>query len=284
MADFSLYELCPELPPLEVLDVGAFQNPLHPWPYLPLMEAGRARVTGFEPNFDACLRLGLAYRAPHRFFPLCVGDGKPATFYGTNRIQTGSLFEPNSPLLKVFHALDELTTVTATQEVKTIRLDDMPDLTDCDYLKIDVQGSELAALQGGEQLLESVVMVETEVAFEAYYRDQPLFAEVDGYLRSRGFWLHYFPAGPRVTFNPFESGGKQMLWTDAVYTRHPQRLGAVPEAKLWKLAVLLHDLHGSCDFAHACLREIDARAGTGVAHTYRARLTPESWKAESGKP
>ena len=50
------------------------------------------------------------------------------------------------------------------------------------------------------------------------------------------------------------------------------------EAKLWTLAVLLHDIQGSCDFAHRCLSEIDARAGSAVAEAYRRRLTPESWK------
>jgi hypothetical protein len=121
-------------------------------------------------------------------------------------------------------------------------------------------------------------MVETEVAFESYYRDQPLFGEVDALLRSRGFWLHRLLEPTPVTLKPFETGGKQVLWTDVVYTRHPLRLGALSEAKLWTLAVLLHDIQGSCDFAHRCLSEIDARAGSAVAEAYRRRLTPESWK------
>src|SRR5258706_14852655 len=114
MADFSLYDLHPDLPPVEVVDVGAFENPLHPAPYGRLMQAGRARITGFEPNFEGCLRLNLNYGAPHRFFPVCVGDGGPAKFYATNRIQTASLYAPNTPLLKLFHALDEMTTVAGT--------------------------------------------------------------------------------------------------------------------------------------------------------------------------
>jgi FkbM family methyltransferase len=275
MTEFSLFDLRPDLPPIEILDVGALEDPIWPPPYKRLVTAGRARLTGFEPNFEACLRLRLAYGSPHRFYPVFVGSGEPGTYYATNRIQTGSLYEPNTPLLELFNSLAEVSVVTATQTVRTARLDDLTDLDDVDYVKIDVQGSELAALQGAVKLLESVVLIQTEVAFEAFYRDQPLFGDVDGFLRSQGFWLHLFPGLDAVTMKPFARGGKQVLWTDVVYTRHPLRLGALPELKLWKLAAVLHDVYGATDFAHACLRTIDARTGGAVADAYRARVAAE---------
>jgi FkbM family methyltransferase len=239
---FSLYELHPEQPAIEVLDLGAVEDPLWPPLYAKLMQAGRARVVGFEPHLEGCLRLTTKYGRPHRFFPLCVGDGEPATFHATNRVQTGSLYEPNTPLLQLYRGVHEVTTPMGTQEVRTVRLDDVPDIGDIDFMKIDVQGAELAALNGGVRLLQSVVLIQIEVAFGEYYRGQPLFADIDSFLRGQGFWFHLFLGLDSITMNPFTSGGRQVLWTDAVYTRPPLELAALPVPKLWKLAILLHDV------------------------------------------
>jgi len=274
MSDFSLYDFHPGLERLEIVDLGAADDPKWPPAYKPLMRAGRARVTGFEPDLVACLALSSKYKPPHRFFPVCAGDGRPARFHTTTYTQTSSLLEPNTPLLKLFHALHELTTPVSDAEVKTVRLDDAiaPD-DDVDYLKLDVQGSELTVLQGGERVLGGAVALQIEVSFAELYRGQPLFADVDAYLRKQGFWLHLFPGLDPVTMNPFRTGGRQVLWTDVVYTRHPQELDALSEAKLWKLALVLHDIYRSYDFAHACLAEIDRRAGDRTqAERYRARL------------
>jgi FkbM family methyltransferase len=272
MTQFTLFELFPDLPPIDVLDLGAFDDRKYPAVYAELVERGRARIAGFEPNLTGCLRLIRKYGAPHQFFPLFVGDGELAMFHETNRVQTGSLFEPNTPLLALFTGVHEVTTPESVRQVKTVRLDDVPGLGDIDFMKIDVQGGELAALRGGAKLLESTVLIQIEVAFEEYYRGQPLFGDIDAYLRSQGFWFHLFVALAPITMKPFTAGGRQVLWTDVVYTRSPLALATLSETKLLKLAILLHDLYRSHDFAHACLCEIDARAGSKLAETYRARL------------
>lgn len=275
MAEFSLYDLNPALPPVDVLDVGAFEDPKWPAPYAGLMQAGRARVTGFEPDLAACLRLGNKYRPPHRFFPLFIGDGRPARYYVTSRVQTGSLFEPNQRLLELFQSLHELTTTERTKDVNTARLDDLPQIGDVDYLKMDIQGSELNALQGAQTLLDGVVLIHIEVAFAEFYVGQPLFADIDAHLRGKGFWLHLFPGLDPVTMKPFLRGGRQVLWTDVVYTRPPLRLATLSDTKLWKLAAVLHDVYRSFDFAHACLRVIDDRTASDAAERYRARLAAD---------
>jgi FkbM family methyltransferase len=269
---FSLYELNPGLSPLEVVDLGAFDDPSAPPCYDALMRAGRARVTGFEPNLESCLRLSRTFGPPHRYMPLFVGDGEQATFHLTTRVQTGSLFAPNTPLLQLFRGVHEGTMPVGERHVRTVRLDDVPDLAGADFMKIDVQGAELAALQGAPRMLRSTVAIQIEVAFEAYYSGQPLFADIDRHLRAEGFWFHRFLGLNPITMNPFTEGGNQTLWTDAVYTRSPLQLGMLPGDKLWKLAIVLHDIYGSQDFAYACLREVDARVSGGAANAYRARL------------
>jgi FkbM family methyltransferase len=272
MTEFTLYELFPDLSPINVLDLGAFDDMKYPAAYATLVERDRARIVGFEPDLPGCLRLNRKYGSRHRFFPLFVGDGDLAMFHQTNRVQTGSLFEPNTPLLTLFRGVHEVTTPESVRQVRTVRLDDISELADNDFMKIDVQGAELAALRGGAKLLESTVLIQIEVAFEEYYRGQPLFGDIDAYLRSQGFWFHLFVALTPITLNPCTGGGRQVRWTDVVYTRSPLALATLSETKLWKLAILLHDLYRSHDFAYACLCEIDARAGSKMAETYRARL------------
>lgn len=54
-------------------------------------------------------------------------------------------------------------------------------------LKLDVQGYELEVLAGGEQTLQSTVMVELEVSFAELYEGQPLAGEVLAFMAARGF-------------------------------------------------------------------------------------------------
>jgi len=56
-------------------------------------------------------------------------------------------------------------------------------------LKLDVQGFELEVLAGAPVTLQSVDAILVEVAFDRAYEGQPLFPEVDGWLRSAGWAL-----------------------------------------------------------------------------------------------
>jgi FkbM family methyltransferase len=56
-------------------------------------------------------------------------------------------------------------------------------------LKLDVQGFELEALRGAEEVLASVDTVLTECSFVPFYSGQALFDEIRDFLRERGFGL-----------------------------------------------------------------------------------------------
>lgn len=280
MASFSLYELLPAIAPVEIVDVGAYDLVSHPPIYTPLVQAQRARLMGFEPYPQGCSQLMLKYGHPHRFLPLFVGAGGPATFYATNRPWTGSLFPPNTALLQLFAGMHEETTLVGEHSVSTVRLDDVSELEDADFLKIDVQGSELDVLRGAERTLGDTLVVHAEVQFIPLYRGVPSFGDIDNHMRARGFWFHTFrdltsrSAQPlqMIGANGGDIGFNQRLWADAVYIRDPLQFERLSDAKLAKLAILLHDLYGSHDFSHLCLAALDARDGGGRAETYRARL------------
>jgi Methyltransferase FkbM domain len=103
-----------------------------------------------------------------------------------------------------------------------------------DVLKVDVQGAELDVLRGAETSLASVRMLELEVEFQPLYERQPLFGDVDHFLRERGFVLwrlrdiaHCGLTPARRDERAFVTGdavettraGGQVSWANAVYVR-----------------------------------------------------------------
>lgn len=74
--------------------------------------------------------------------------------------------------------------------VQQVRLDEvLGSNCDVDLLKLDLQGYELEALKGCGGLLERIKIITTEIEFVTLYDGQPLFADIDSYLCSRGFRL-----------------------------------------------------------------------------------------------
>lgn len=263
---------------INVLDVGAIELKTSAAPYSQMVKNGYARVVGFEPDGAGCAALNRDYGAPHLFLPHFVGDGKPATFYETNWALTGSLFKPNRPMLEKFNNLHELMTLKAEHPVDTKRLDDLPEVGDIDFVKIDVQGAELSIFENGERVLRNALLVQTEVEFVQMYENQPLFADVDQLLRSYGYQFHTFLgfAGrcfkPMVVNNDVNQRNRQILWSDAVYVKDWLCFEKLTLDKLKKLALLLHEFK-SFDLCLVVIKAIDDLSGSALADKYFASIT-----------
>lgn len=274
---WSLCELFPLPSLIHVVDVGAAVGSRPP--YQDLVDAGRARITGFEPDIAACERLTRRYGAPHTFHPCFIGSGEEGTFHETNWNLTGSLFEPNTPLLSKFQYLAELTTLVEKHRVSTTALDAIAGLEDVDFMKLDVQGAECDVLRAGPKRLAEAVIVQVEVEFVALYKNQPLFADVDAILRGAGFQFHTFLGFGCRAFRPLmknndpKAGFRQALWSDAVYVRDWMQLEALSDQRLLKLAVLLHDVFASFDLSYVMLAELDRRDGGARCAQYGERLS-----------
>lgn len=277
MVPFALSAIVAPASPIGVLDIGASYVG-EPPPYQPLLKSGAARLIGFEPDAAACETLRRMYGPPSRFFPYFIGDGRPGTFYQTNWAPTGSLLKPNPRVTQVFQNLHELMTLVAEHPVQTRRLDDVEGLGDVDFMKLDVQGGELMVLQGAERVLSDVSVIQVEVEFLELYENQPLFADVDRFLRGQGFVFHTFLGfgarcfKPMVKDNDPNKGMNQILWSDAVYLRDWSNLGALSADKIAKYATLLHDLFGSLDLCLGLLTHLDSRAGTTHAKRYMEKM------------
>lgn len=189
-------------------------------------------IYGFDADEDSCRESNqeLAKREinwQEKHIPLALSDSiGESTLYVTNDPMCSSLYLPNEPYLKRFQGLPELVNLDFSIEIETTTLEAFcaeENITEIDFLKIDVQGADLKVLQGANSLLNDVLAIQVEVGFSSLYLNQPLFADVDIFLRDRNFTLFDLSSKSihRYSLNvesPFHPHG-QILWGDAFYLR-----------------------------------------------------------------
>jgi len=248
----------------EVVDVGA--NPIDgDPPYKPMLAAGLCRVTGFEPQQAALRELERKKGPNERYLPYAVGDGAAHTLNMCRAPGMTSLLQPDPKTLDLFGALKPLAEVIERIPVQTRTLDEIAEVERLDFLKIDVQGGELAVFQGGTARLSQAVAIQTEVSFVTLYRDQPVFGEVDLELRGQGFLPHCFAEVTRWPIAPFAVKDdprqplKQLLEADIVYVRDLSRPGLIRDEQLKHLALIAHHCYRSFDLALRCVMLLEQR-------------------------
>jgi len=189
-------------------------------------------------------------------------------------VMTSSLYEPDHNVMRRYENLSELCQIESVYEVDTWRLDDLEAAQDVDFMKIDVQGAELDVLKHGVQTLRSVVAIQTEVEFVPIYKLQPLFADVDNFLRSEQFQFLRFT---NTNGRSLKSGipalpYTQVLWADAVYIRTSEQWTNLSDGSLAKLALILHVLYDAFDYTAELLKILDDRHCTGHRTRYLEKL------------
>ena len=266
---------------IKIVDVGA--NPIDGTPpYIDLLKRGIADVVGFDPNPDSLRRLNQQKSAAETYLPYAIGDGQRHTLNICKAQGMTSLLKPNPAVLNLFHGFPDWATVMATEIVDTVRLDDIPDTAGLDLLKIDIQGGELMAFKNGQARLRDALVIHTEVEFLPMYVDQPLFGDVDVFLRQHGFMFHrFFPTvsrviTPLVLDNDIYAGMSQLFWADAIFVRDLTRLDELSARQLLALATIIHDCYGSVDFVMHVLTHHDGRFGSQLAPTYLANLQTQN--------
>lgn len=253
--------------PLVLVDVGARGGLKSNW--RPAQQ--HLHVIGFEPDkveFDRLVERARTEGDGIRFFNTALHKepGVLKLYVAKDRGLT-SIFEPDRAFLDTFPDADRFDT-TDIAEIQADTLDNVlsgSGVTDVDFVKADTQGSELFVLQGGDQILASSVFgVEVEVEFAPIYRNQPLFADVDAYLRQLGFAL--FDLRPcfwkRAAGRGIGGPQGQMIWADALYLRTlpaladvlDSREGDARRAKLLK-ALSVSILYGYYDYALEIARQ-----------------------------
>ncbi len=199
---------------LQVFDVGAH----HGESIAEFLEVFKDSVVfGFEPDsenfkflekrFDGCSQVHISnaavghttekgflhrnnYDATHSLLPINRTE--------INRWADGSDFEEEGIL--------EVEQVTLDSFCAKNRINQI------DILKLDIQGGELLAFQGAEELLraQAIKCIFCEVEFRSLYKDQPLFWDISSYLSSMGYYFVNI-VGTKVS----EMG--VWAWADAIY-------------------------------------------------------------------
>jgi hypothetical protein len=149
-----------------------------------------------------------------------------------------------------------------------------------DFIKIDIQGAELMAFQGAVERLKHVSVIQTEALFLPMYKNQPLFSELELFLRAQGFMFHrFFPVvsrliSPFLINNEVYRGLSQLTQADAIFVRDLTRLDILPDRQLMVMATILHDCYQSFDAVYFLMAELDRRNQTGLSGRYIAALQP----------
>jgi FkbM family methyltransferase len=263
----------------EVVDVGA--NPIDgDPPYKPMLVANLCRVTGFEPQPEALAELLKQKGSNERYLPYAVGDGGFHTLNICRASGMTSLFDPDPATLDLFSVLKPLGEVVEKVRVQTLRLDAIEEIKELDFLKIDIQGGELAVFCSGKEKLSQAVAVQTEVSFLTLYRGQPSMGDVDLELRKQGFVPHCFAAVKHWPIAPCVVNGdprqpiKQLLEADIVYVRDFSRPETLNDEQLKHLALIAHHCYGSIDLALRCVMLLEQRhaVGAGTQQSYLSSL------------
>lgn len=289
--------------PMAVVDVGCRWGFADTWEDL----GDRCEIVGFEPDRVECERLREHYRDRPwvRIVPHALGAAqRDATLYITREPACSSVYPPIDDVVDR-HPRLEPQRLVRSEGIELITMDDWcaeNAFDHVDVIKLDTQGSELDILRGAKRTLEAVSVVQTEVEFNPMYDGQPLFGDVDAYLRDRGFVLwhldnlsHHRQHGARVGLRPashiydfdasrFTHRSGQLFWADAVFVRND--MATNHQTTAWKTALRraclasalgLGDLAGLALDAHA--RDLHG-ATRAVVETVRRLLPPPDEEIE----
>ena len=207
--------------PLVLVDVGARGGLKSNW----AAAKRHLRILGFEPDKQEFERLTASAGGATEYFGVALHNQT-----GTIRLNVArdrglsSIFEPNRAFLDAFPDAGRFDIVDR-REIAADTLDNLlasRSIRDVDFLKVDTQGSERLILEGAANALASTVTgVEVEVEFAPIYTDQPLFADVDAFLRPLGF--HLFDLRPcywkRSAGRDLGGPRGQVIWADALYLK-----------------------------------------------------------------
>ena len=251
--------------PPNILDVGA--NPLDKPLYTDLVESKLCNLFGFEPQKDAFDALLASKSDNETYFNVAVGQQKTQILNICKHSGFTSLYKPDLDASKIFPGFVNQMAVQQTFELSPVELDRVDGLPPQDMLKIDVQGAEKQIIQTGPKTLLDCVAIVIECRFARLYHGEPMFGEVDAFLRDRGYVMHKFIAPKSACLtNSYLNKlrprmvGSQLVDGDVVYIKDITALHSFSDDQLKHLALFADGAFNSIDLVFYLLDELVARA------------------------
>ncbi|MEI6987054.1 MAG: FkbM family methyltransferase [Rhodospirillaceae bacterium] len=288
----------PEALPLVIIDHGAREAFTETrWRRL---EPGRIVVHCFDPEREACARFG----AEAQRLGLSYHFHPAALWRQAGRVRLHhlappfgpSLLEPDVGMLRRFRAdpgasLSDQMAVVRVSEVDAVALTGFAaasGLPAIDFMKLNVQGAELAVLEGMGGLLQDVLGLQIEMWFRPGFRHAPSFSVVDEFLQRQGFvcfdMLSRRTAGRNASPLVLPEGrtshsrwpSRQTLSGQFLYLRDP--IGPSGYGEDWALPrvlklAMLAELYGQCEFAFELLNWLARRSEGAVRDKLEKLLT-----------
>lgn len=179
-----------EQEPLIIVDIGARGGFERHWS----LYGDEVKLIGFEADPEECERFNQqASNSGNRFFPVALHQNRgKKKFYVTALLDSSGFYRADMEFWQRFP--DEVNVVLEkTIDIDTVDFDSFASenhIDSVDFMKLDTEGSELDILKGAiKSLRKSVVGVSIEVEFLPVHKDQPVFSDVDSFMRQMGFWL-----------------------------------------------------------------------------------------------
>ena len=223
---------------ITLIDVGARWGVVSSWNEF----GSKGRLICFEADPEECERLNnLKENKTAIYVPLALANhDRGVSLNITDGVGCSSIYPPKRILY------DEYPGLTIMRPVRTVTCPSITldqycasnGITSIDAIKLDTQGSELDVLKAATRILKTVSLIDIEVEFNELYEGQPLFCDVDYFLRSHGFVLwrmnnlaHYSKglveganSGILIASEPgsFQTIGQdngQLFWGQAHYVR-----------------------------------------------------------------
>lgn len=250
-------------------------------------------IYGFDADPDACEAANTELEArkinwTEQHIPLALSKSiGESQLYVTKAVHCSSLYPPNEPYLKRFMGMKDGIKLDFTVEIETTTLDDFCEsegIKEIDFLQVDVQGADLDVLKGAGKVLEhSILGVKIEVEFSSMYINQPLFSDIDVYLRKRDFLLFDLITDdgwcrrPRASSPIYSSSnGGQLLWADALYFRDPLLKNYNSIFKKYPKSILklacLADVMGYPDYGFELLEYLTINYGDNPQYNFAQEI------------
>ncbi|MEG4799120.1 FkbM family methyltransferase [Microcoleus sp. ARI1-B5] len=274
-------------------------------------------IYGFDADRTACDMLNANLAAKNvnwteKHIPMAIWDssGKQKLYVSRNPCGS-SLYPPKLSMRERFSSYQEESgmwefsttegsfTTYSIEDIETISLDDFfgkIDPQEIDIIMMDVQGGELNVLEGASNLMKSgILAVVAETMFIELYENQPLFGDIDVYLRRQNgftlFDLSYIARGKRrgIPILSKEHRGQLFFACEAFWFRdlmeHDKNRHLTTPDRILKLACIA-DMLNFPDYALELLVELTRRYGEdknyNCANSIVESLAQTSFATEHG--
>jgi FkbM family methyltransferase len=265
-------------------DVGARGGIEEPWTFF----RNIVDLISFEPDKAEYNSLVENKYSEDMIYPYALSSEKKNVSLNLTKSRgCSSLYEPNFEFLKNYSDFERFK-IEETVAIEATSLDSLHsrgEFIDVDFIKIDVQGAELDILRGGEKLLcENILGIQVEVEFQTMYKNQPLFSDVDSFIRNhlglqiqdikKTYWK--YPEGINI-------GAKkgQLIFGDALYFRSPfeilswcTKYQKKEASNKLHIACLMGIVYGYLDYSLCLLNQptIDDYLEKGVINQWKALI------------